>query len=70
MEVMIFGVGFFVVIICILLFFLAETWIGNRCSHDWEVLREIEMTNPYGEKWYKLILVCKKCGKIKKVLSK
>lgn len=40
------------------------------CRHKWSVLNKTEITSEFG--WYKTvyILVCEKCGEVKKVTIK
>ena len=50
-------------------------WLNKIfCTHEWEVYKQIKTRhywNSYDEDYYKVtnldILICKKCGKIKKV---
>ena len=43
------------------------------CCHDWRVIRQVDVYEDWGDgksdipQYYKLLLVCDKCGKFKKL---
>lgn len=45
------------------------TWkqFWGICEHHWERLTEITVEGEFGGVWYKYVLQCNKCGKIKSV---
>lgn len=36
----------------------------KACEHDWKIIKEIKKCDDF-EKSFKLIMTCKKCGKLK-----
>lgn len=45
---------------------LIDKWC---CHHEWEIWRKVDVEGDWGNTWTVYHLVCKKCGKLKKVKS-
>lgn len=39
------------------------------CYHQWETYEKILVRTDFGGSYYRYILICKKCGKIKRLKS-
>lgn len=42
--------------------FLHKLFIGH--SHEWEIIKEVEVTDGWGGRGTRYYLQCKKCGKV------
>lgn len=43
-----------------------DKWL---CCHEWETYAKVDVETDLGGRYTRYILICKKCGKIKKVKS-
>lgn len=39
------------------------------CLHKWEEFNRVTVSDEFGSRWQNIILICKDCGKFKKIKS-
>ncbi|MGL4453833.1 MAG: hypothetical protein ACRCXT_07720 [Paraclostridium sp.] len=54
-----------VIVVCITIVMLVKIYFVHRCEHEYELLKELKVTECNGEiVYFKYVSKCKKCGKI------
>ncbi|MGL5190239.1 MAG: hypothetical protein ACRC7S_11400 [Cetobacterium sp.] len=54
-----------VIVVCITIAILVKMYFLHRCWHEYELLKELKVTECNGEiVYFKYVSKCKKCGKI------
>ncbi|MGL5749042.1 MAG: hypothetical protein ACRCXT_00835 [Paraclostridium sp.] len=54
-----------VIVVCFTTAVLVKMYFLHRCEHEYEILKELKVTECNGEiVYFKYVSKCKKCGKI------